>query len=458
MKIIERVRRFIEENQLLTESCKVVVGVSGGADSIALLKILCELGFECMAVHCNFHLRGRESDRDEAFVRTFCTTGNIPLIVCNYDTEAYAAAHKCSIEMAARELRYSDFERLMHEHGYDAIAVAHHRDDSVETVLMNLIRGTGIRGLRGISPKNGNVIRPLLCLTRAEIEGWLESRGQTFVTDSTNLQNDYTRNKIRNQLLPLIRQINPDADNSIHQTSEWIREASLIYDKAISDGISRTVTEEADGEKRIDLNTLSESASPESLLFEILFPYGYTESQIKDIISSIGNESGRRFQTSGATLIKDRNTLILRPNSPDSGQIPFEKLEVQDGASAALPDGRSVSLRIRPNDGSLIRDSRIALLDADKLQTELTVRRWRNGDSFVPFGMRGRKLVSDFMTDAKMTLFQKDAQIVVCSGDDIVWIAGRRIDNRYRIGNDTVRIAVLEIEDTYITNSKEHDY
>lgn len=451
MEIIGRVRHYIEENNLLAEGDRVIVGVSGGADSITLLTMLRELGYECVAVHCNFHLRGSESDRDEAFVRTLCTDRDIPLVVCSYDTREYAATHKCSIEMAARELRYADFERLMSEHGCSAIAVAHHRDDSVETVLMNLIRGTGIRGLCGISPQNGNVIRPLLCLTRHEIEEWLSSRGQTYVTDSTNLENDYTRNRIRNQLLPLIRQINPDADNAIRETSDRLREAAQLYAVAIADETGRTVSDCPDGTKRIDIDALRKSASAESLLYEILSPFGYNESQVRDIMLSLDSESGRRFQTSDAILIKDRSALILRMNR---SQVPFSgRLEVRDGACSQLPDGRAITLKILAGDGSLIRDSRIAMLDADRLQPELTVRTWRNGDSFVPFGMKGRKLLSDFMTDAKMTLLQKESQIVVCSGEDIVWVAGRRIDNRYRINGSTDRIAVLE----YVCPTSEED-
>ena len=248
-----------------------------------------------------------------------------------------------------------------------------------------------------------------------------------------------------------IRQINPDADNAIRETSDRLREAAQLYAVAIADETGRTVSDCPDGTKRIDIDALRKSASAESLLYEILSPFGYNESQVRDIMLSLDSESGRRFQTSDAILIKDRSALILRMNR---SQVPFSgRLEVRDGACSQLPDGRAITLKILAGDGSLIRDSRIAMLDADRLQPELTVRTWRNGDSFVPLGMKGRKLISDFMTDAKMTLLQKESQIVVCSGEDIVWVAGRRIDNRYRINGSTDRIAVLE----YVCPTSEED-
>ena len=194
---VNRIKDFISSNALLNDGSHVIVGVSGGADSTVLLRILLELGYPCTAVHCNFHLRGAESDRDQKFVEELCRNLDVELVICDYDTVSYAKQKGISIEMAARELRYADFERIMQERGASAICIAHHRDDSVETLLLNLIRGTGLRGLTGIKPKNGHIVRPLLCVSRQDIEEYLKDTDQQYITDSTNLETDYTRNKIR---------------------------------------------------------------------------------------------------------------------------------------------------------------------------------------------------------------------------------------------------------------------
>lgn len=448
MELINRVGRFIQDNSLLKDGDRVVVGVSGGADSVALLLLLRGLGFECTAVHCNFHLRGAESDRDQEFVQSLCSRMDIPLRVCHYDTKGYAAVHKCSIEMAARQLRYADFETIRQETGSAAIVVAHHRDDSVETVLMNLTRGTGIRGLAGIKPVNGHVVRPMLCATRAEIEQWLESVSQPFVTDSTNLEQDYTRNKIRLQLLPMMRGLNPDVDNAVFRTSQRLTQVLDIYRNAIDAAMAESVSQRPDGVLAIDVETVRAFVSPEALLFEILSPYGFNEWQIEDIARSLDGGSGKCFTACGGQVVKDRSSLLLRPASDSTAGFSEQRIVIADGLGVRLQDGRSLAMRIMPAGAPLVRDSATAMLDASLLSGELTLRLWRNGDSFVPFGMRGRKLVSDFMTDCKMSLLEKRDQLVLCNGDDIVWVVGRRIDNRYRVSKDTMQILFLYLQNT----------
>lgn len=446
MTVRERVEEYIDSNQLIAQGDKVLVGVSGGADSVALLRMLAALGYGCEAVHCNFHLRGEESDRDQSFVERLCSELGIPLTVVHYDTVKYAEEHRCSIEMAARELRYNDFERLRAEKGCAAIAVAHHADDSVETVLMNLIRGTGLRGLTGIRPRNGFVIRPMLCLRRSEIEKWLNEIGQDFVTDSTNLECDYTRNKIRLRLLPMLRELNPDADGAISRTSERLAEACQVYRSGVERDIERCVASE-DGLMTIDISELKQSASMESVLFEILSPYGYNDSQISDIMESLDAESGRRFMTSSAMLVKDRDCLILRENAASDCADCDIRLEIRDGYSASLPDGRVISVSMLSAGAPVERDSSVAMLDGDKIGKILVLRKWRNGDTFVPFGMKGRRLVSDFLTDRKMNLLDKQSQMVLCDGDRIVWVTGQRIDDRCRISDDTSCIVRISLKD-----------
>ena len=241
--MIHKVESFISRHKLLTPGAKVLVALSGGADSVALLVALLKLGYHCEAVHCNFHLRGAESDRDEAFVKQLCEKKGVKLTTAHFDTAAHAKAHGISIEMAARELRYKLFEELRSSCGAEAIAVAHHRDDSAETVLLNLIRGTGIKGLRGIQPRNGNIVRPLLCVGRADIIDYLEWRGEKFVTDSTNLTTDYTRNKIRLEVIPKLAEINPSILDSLAATAQRIAEAELIYSHSIKEATERVKKE-----------------------------------------------------------------------------------------------------------------------------------------------------------------------------------------------------------------------
>lgn len=444
---VRKISDFIVKYSLLRKGGRVLVGVSGGADSVALLLVLRELGFDCVTVHCNFHLRGGESDRDQHFTENLCRGLGVSLTVRHYDTRAYAQSHSCSIEMAARRLRYDDFERLRQEYGCAAVAVAHHRDDSVETVLMNLIRGTGIRGLTGIKPKNGYVIRPLLCVSRTEIELWLQDRGQTFVTDSTNLECDFLRNRIRLQLLPLMRQLNPSADIAVAETAGRLTQAYQVYRKAIDSEIGSCVRLLSDGSTEIFIDGIRTAASPESLLFEILSPHGFNESQIRDVISSLDSESGRVFETASAKLVKDRQSLLLQTDCTEvTGSDVCSSVNAEDGAETVLPDGRRLCVRELARGAEIVRDANVAMIDAGKLGSGvLCVRYWRAGDSFVPFGMHGRKLVSDYMTDCRMSVIEKQRQILLCDGDNIVWVVGRRPDNRYRIDGKTEKILMFTV-------------
>ena len=437
----KKVREYIEKNNLISKDQLILLGVSGGADSVALLRILLALGYRCVAVHCNFHLRAEESNRDQQFVEQLCSRLGVKLEICSYDTISYAAEKKISIEMAARELRYADFERLRQEYNANSIAVAHHRDDSVETLLMNLMRGTGIRGLTGIKPKNGYVIRPLLSVERVEIEEYLNSIGQDYVTDSTNLETDYTRNKIRLNLLPLMRAINPNADRAIENTALHLQQAYLIYNDAVQKAIADVVKRE-DEVLIIDTDALLATASPAAILYEILSGYGYNEQQVSDIMESLDAESGRRFTSAGYLLYKERNRLVLMKNDDVDFCVAVD-LNTTD--NVMLPDGRTLRFEFRDGDAEIARDSAVATLDADKVGNSLTVRVWQQGDSFIPFGMKGRKLLSDYMTDRKFSITKKRNQCVVCNDCALVWVVGERSDNRYRITKDTVRQLVISV-------------
>ena len=438
----DKIRNYINSNGLLEERTKVIVGLSGGADSTALLLILLRLGYQVHAVHCNFHLRGSESDRDQQFVTDLCKKLGVELEICQYNTQQYASDHGISIEMAARELRYADFERIMIKCGATAICIAHHRDDSVETVLLNLIRGTGIKGLTGIKPRNGHIIRPLLCVSRQDIENWLNGIGQPYVTDSTNLETDYTRNKIRNQLLPLMRSINPDADNAINDTAKHLQQTYAIYSKAIQSAIDRIVTISG-GITTISIPELNKEADTGAVLFEILTPMGFNSTQIENIVALLNSQPGAKFISATHQLIKERDSLTVSPIE-NSTFNPLT-LNLEPDTTSALPDGSVLNITTAQAGAPISRLKSVATFDADLIKGPVIIRPWQEGDWFIPFGMKGRKLVSDYLTDCKVSAFDRQRQLVITYGNDIIWVVGHRTDNRYRVTDKTRTQLILSL-------------
>lgn len=439
----KRIADYIAAGRLLAADVPVIVALSGGADSVALLCVLRELGYALHAVHCNFHLRGAESDRDETFVRGLCERLHVPLSVEHFQTEAYAREHKLSIEMAARELRYEAFERIRRECGAGEIAVAHHRDDSVETLLLNLIRGTGINGLKGIRPRNGHVVRPLLAVSRQEIERYLQERGQDYVTDSTNLHDDFTRNKIRLHLLPLMEQLNPSVREGLAATAERLADVAALYNKVMAEEQQRVAERLPDGGIRIRQADLCTSEAPKSLLYELLSPYGFRPAQLEAIYASAASVPGRRFRSLTHEVVVDRDCWLLYPLT--EGEWGCLEIASAEG-SVPLPDGMGrVSWSVMPGgaDVDIPRGREFACLDADKLTFPLTLRRVARGDWFIPFGMKGKKLLSDYMTDRKFPLNRKERQWLLWDGDRVAWVVGERIDNRFRVDEHTRKILRL---------------
>ena len=302
-----KILTYINKESLLKRGEKVIVTCSGGADSIFLLHILNKLGFECVVAHCNFHLRGEESDRDENFVREFCKKENLILLVEHFDTKKYAAENKLSIEMAARELRYTWFEKVREKHNAQSIAVAHHSDDSIETILLNMLRGTGLRGICGIRPRNEYVVRPLLCVNRKEIEDYLSEQGISYITDSTNLENEYTRNKIRNIVMPILREINPQIDSVMLSNAENFAAAENIYKDVIEKEKSSAVSA-TDDSYIVDLKVIQKFSEPFTLLYECLKDFSFHPATIKTMLSAEGNTV---FKTGKHIARKEKGKLIV---------------------------------------------------------------------------------------------------------------------------------------------------
>ena len=430
MNYKKRIQHFIEENNLFALNGKVLVALSGGADSVGLLRVLIDLGYTCECAHCNFHLRGEESDRDEQFVRSLCQEHQIPLHVKHFETESYAKEKQISIEMAARELRYAWFEELRKKTKANLIAIAHHRDDSVETFLLNLIRGSGINGLKGIQAKNGCIVRPLLETSREDIQDYLNYLKQDYVTDSTNLQDEYMRNKIRLNLLPLMKEMNPSIMESIQDTAQKLSEAANIYNQNRKEILETSVQIKNEG-YILPIQTILVDSAPLSLLHEWLGKYKFNSSQIKDIYQCLKQkQSGKRFISNEWELLRDRKCLILRHSQEEAyiPEISIETIEIN-------------------NNFVLVKDKHIACLDADKVTLPLEIRKWKKGDKFTPFGMKGKKNVSDYLTDNKFSLFQKENQYVACSEGKIVWLIGERTDDRFKITDKTQRALILKIQE-----------
>ena len=429
--MLRRVQQFIEKNHLLNRKALYLVGLSGGADSVALMLILQELGYRVEAAHCNFKLRGDESDRDENFVKNLCSERDIQLHVIHFDTKEYADLHKVSIEMAARDLRYGYFRQLCKDIGAEGICIAHHRDDAVETLLMNLLRGAGIHGLTGIRAKNDFVIRPLLCLSRREIVEYLDSIGQSYVTDSTNLEDDVLRNKVRLRVLPLLEEIAPGAIANIDKTANYLCEAEKVYDAEVQ---RESLALKADsGEVSIDEMLRQPSSSV--FLHEWLMPFGFNSSQTEQILSAVNSEPGREFTSATHILVVDRSKLIVEPKSQ-----PMKSIKMPECGTYRYDETTTYKVEIT-EDTNISKSADVATVDADKVKFPLSLRPIENGDWFIPFGMTGRKLVSDYLTDRKFTILQKRRQLALTDASGaIVWLVGYRTDNRFKVSAETTKI------------------
>lgn len=438
------IESFIRRNNLLGKDGMHLVALSGGADSVCLLLIMRELGYHLHAAHCNFRLRGDESNRDEDFCVSLCKKLDVPIHRIHFDTRAYASLHKVSIEMAARELRYSYFEQLRQDIGAEDILVAHHRDDNVETLLLNLVRGTGVSGLAAIRPRNGHVVRPLLAICRKDIENYLTLHHQSYVTDSTNAIDDVLRNKIRLNVIPLLEEVNPAAVSNISKTIENVAEALKVIDDSIARSISKCTERQGDI-LNIDVEKLRLQPSAEQVLFAILSPCSFSSAQIRQI-AALNAEVGRLWHSATHTLAVDRNRLLLAPRIVHDSTL---LLNIPETGNYTLIDNNvraRITVEIAEKDTGFqaSKDPNIVTLDAEKVSFPLLLRHVVDGDAFVPYGMKGRKLVSDYLTDRKRNYFQKQSQLVVedASGR-IAWLVGERTSAHAAVDADTIKILVL---------------
>ena len=441
--MLKQFQLYINRYNLIAEGDRLVLALSGGIDSMVLADLLLKMKVDFAVAHCNFHLRGKESDGDERFVREYAEKSGIQCYVKNFDTEQYAAEQGVSIEMAARDLRYAWFEKLRQQLGYDKIAVAHHADDQAETFFINLLRGAGLRGLKGMQPQNGLIIRPLLWASREQIRKYAVENHIVWREDHTNVESVYLRNRIRNQLLPVFDELQPEARQGLYKSLEHLASENELYRALLKEKLAQIV--ERDGDvQRLPYSKLVKTKVPEpvegptysfQLLFEWLRQYGFNTDQCHFIYDSIGTGIGNQYCSPTHYVVIGRDELQLS----EIKEKTDDEIQIQIGVEEILlPVHLQFSKLERTVDFIINKSSEMAQLDFDKMKFPLTLRHWRHGDRFHPLGMKGSKLLSDFFVDLKFTEYQKQNVWLLVSADgDILWVVGYRIDDRYKIGEKT---------------------
>lgn len=438
MQLIHAYQQFVRDEHLFQKEDALLLAISGGLDSVTMLHLTVASGYRVELSHMNFHLRGEESNRDEAFVKQLASEYDLPLHVKNADAAAYASHHHCSIQVAARILRYEWFNILAAERGLAYILTAHHADDNAETMLMNLFKGTGMAGLRGILPKQDKLVRPLLFASRESLEEYAKAHGLAFVTDSSNLTDKYTRNFFRQHIVPLVEQVFPGTQENLRNNMPRFREAENLYKEAVDRRLRKLITQQGN-DRMIPVEKLRRAQPLHTLVFELFHPYGFSARQVPEIIRFLDASTGSTMHSASHRLLRNRNWLLLSPiinrkftiTTIDAGietvDFPGGRLEISVVAAGITPSA----------------DAMDAWLDADELQYPLLLRPWKNGDYFYPLGMTKKKKLARYLIDQKRSLAEKEKTWVLESAGRIAWVLGERIDHRFRVTPATRRVARL---------------
>jgi tRNA(Ile)-lysidine synthase len=432
--MLDQFKAYINRCKLIAEGDRLVLALSGGIDSMVLANLLLKMKVDFAVAHCNFHLRGKESDGDEQFVREFAEKNGIQCFINHFDTERYAAEQGISIEMAARDLRYAWFEELRQQLGYDKIAVAHHADDQSETFFINLLRGAGLRGLKGMQPKNGVIIRPLLWASQEQIRQYAIENGIKWREDHTNAETVYLRNRIRNQLLPVFDELQLDARQGLYKSLEHLSAENELYRELLKEKLNQII--ERHGEiQNIPHSAFSIPHSAFQLLFEWLRQYGFNTDQCHFIFEAMKTGIGNKYYSPTHQLVIGRNELQLSEIKP----VEKEEIQIEIGEEEITsPIHLQFSRFEKKSDFVIDKLPDVAMLDAEKIQFPLTLRHWQHGDRFHPLGMKGSKLLSDFFVDQKFTEAQKRNVFLLVSADNqILWVVGLRIDDRFKVTMET---------------------
>ncbi|PTS91400.1 tRNA lysidine(34) synthetase TilS [Pedobacter sp. HMWF019] len=439
---LQKFRDYIVQNSLLSGNEKVLLTVSGGKDSVLMAHLFKLSGCDFGIAHCNFNLRGQESQRDEAFVKMLAAELEVPFYAVHFETKAYAEEHKISTQMAARELRYTWFEKLRVQEDYQLIAVAHHQNDAVETVLLNLTRGTGIAGLHGILPKRGFLIRPMLCLSSEEIDEAIALNHLSYVEDSSNASDKYARNKIRQKVIPQLKAINPNLEETFEHNIRRFAETEMVLQQMVLQ-VQQEICRAEGAMVLVDLESIRKLVPQRLLFFEVLKAYQFTEAVTDDILQSLDHQSGRSFYSTSHRATLDRGNLMITEHIAVKGQ---EAILIHPHDQKVAMANQMIQI-IYTYNINFEKDKLKAFADAGKLIYPLILRKWEHGDRFMPLGMTTFKKVSDFFIDEKVPLPLKDQIPVLVNGNgELIWIAGMRQDNRYKLTTATKKVAIFELK------------
>jgi tRNA(Ile)-lysidine synthase len=433
--MIDEFNRFITENSLIKPGDKILLAVSGGIDSMVMTWIFHHLHYDIAIAHCNFSLRGLESDKDEELVHYFAAEHKIPFHCIKFETKAFAKKNGLSVQMAARELRYKWFEEIRKENGYNSIAVAHNLNDNIETLLINLARGTGLAGMTGMKPANNRIIRPLLFATRQGITDFRDQHNIEFREDRSNADTKYTRNKIRHQIMPLLKEINPSIETTLNETAGRFSGFYEIVSEYIS-GIRDSIVQQKDQFISFNISVLKNYLHNKVILFELFKPYGITNALLSDLLKVIEGKTGGQIITGTHRIIKNRKEIVVS-DEVTNDEISYTIEKVQDfRIFPGITSARNV--RITGN-FEINSDPNIACIDSQKVTFPVTIRKWKTGDHFYPLGMNQKKKLSDYFVDKKYSKFDKENIFILESGGKIVWIIGDRIDDRFKITASTTK-------------------
>ncbi len=435
----QRFLQYIHRHHLVQKGNKTLLAVSGGADSMLLCELFYQSGLAFGIAHCNFQLREKNADEDADFVKQYAKEKEVPFHLIRFNTEEEAKNRKLSIEETARNLRYTWFEKIREEHGYHFIATAHHKNDNAETLLLNLFRGTGIHGLHGIPLKREKIIRPLLFLSKTEILNYFKTNNLSFKEDKTNKQSDYTRNFIRNEIIPLTESRFPHLIDNLNNNIQRFKESEILYNKALQNEINELI-EQKEEEIHIPIRKLLKCTPLSTIAFELFKNYHFSYEQSKQIIALANSPSGKVINSPTYRLLKDRNWYII---SPIESKHKQHILIAEEDKKVMAEDLKLLLSQKTRKDNFIPQNENIAILDYNKVDFPLILRRWKKGDYFYPLGMRKKKKLSRFFIDKKYTLNQKENKWILTSGQKIIWIVGTRIDDRFKITKHTKKI--LEI-------------
>jgi len=438
--MLSRFLEFSEREKLFTGGSRLLLAVSGGIDSMVMAWLFREAGIEYSIAHCNFSLRGDESDGDEEFVAAYARTSSISFFSRRFDTMTYAGTHRISVQMAARELRYDWFRSLIRSEGFDSVAVAHNLNDNVETFLINLSRGTGLHGLTGMSPRTGDIIRPLLFATREEIASYASARGIDFREDRSNAEVKYIRNRIRHKVIPELEKVNPGILAAVADTMKHLSSDSSLVDTYLSQLSGQLFTFSGDS-AGVEISSLMALNPLEPHIFGLFRPFGLFPKQTDEVITLLQSGTGRSVYTATHRLLNDRGRIIISPRISEAPEeYTFNSID------EIRISGLFSALRItEPSDDALPATHLTASLDLDLVAFPVTVRPWKPGDRFMPLGMKQMKKISDFLIDLKVPVTEKEQVLLLLSGSDVMWVMGYRIDDRFRVSEETGKIIVLTL-------------